>query len=961
MSDEGKILTKVTFKENCEYEQSSITKTLSIPQQEVVTDLTLTNITANLEKNYDKRHETIYMTNNLPNNYYTDILRFTASVHMPNKIDAPIQAGRIEFYWQAENSSVRQLLNKPTSESKTCLLNKQGQTAIDIQPKTSGTLYAQYIDDNDNYIANEVIYEIIMQDMPVTIEFSKVPPYIAHVNDEIEIEAIVKDINGDYLDYGLVTFLHYTIKDSDIDNPDKRIETPIGNPCIVKNGKATIKYIPVQTDDDTEPESLNEYETERYVEYIRAVYNYDSKGYYNKQWKYYKTKSTWTCIAIAKRNSLTIGVKNGNGQLDVNLEYTYLESQTESIKIYGYLHDKNNKNINLNDLTGINLRYYIKGTHAHPTTSPIYNEKQAFTYLEYYNEITDIEIIKESNDITAYAITLPHLIPGTYTITAVSDDVQHTISSTTDTSNVEYVNKGEQGISNDIYYEKIDDSNELLLNIEYDDIEYNIQVNNTQIKTNQIFTITGQIYIDNSIKSLLHNKEFYIYIPALQKSYKGIIFLSNNQLTFKSENININMSGVYDAQISIPSGIFSTNYLKENSHDKNIDFYIKHKIATCTIIVTEDVDIDLEIIFINNNNYAPCKVGYNITGKDITKETYVELSYKLKNSNNEPTIINNSIYLTKNNNTNSGQISELLNGGTYELIARAGNQDFITEFTITGDSLQQKIDTNTGAIEAGIYKTLGFYVWANTDITNIDINKISVYTQKNMDIDGSNAAPYEKNKANKCAIQSYKFIDKNTLYLSIYSRTYSAGTYYLNTTYEGDSILKPSDCGVTTFIAELNKPYIDIEKTTIDYATYSLQIYCYDDNGDKKYNYNEILLLPITFYKNSNIVAEGLFITDYRQNGILWSNTELGKESWWNEWDSLTVKFDPYNSTLINAAKNNFSRDDFDKIYDYVFDSEEIVDNQQPNGDIKGQVLSNENKYLYGTYQPSEITIKRPS
>ena len=113
------ITTDVTFQENCEYQSSNAIKELPIPRQYVQITLNISNITADLPENYTIRHQNNYMVNNKPKNYYTDILQCTATVTLPkanpNEIGVPIQAGRIEFYYQPENSSVRKLLNKPTS------------------------------------------------------------------------------------------------------------------------------------------------------------------------------------------------------------------------------------------------------------------------------------------------------------------------------------------------------------------------------------------------------------------------------------------------------------------------------------------------------------------------------------------------------------------------------------------------------------------------------------------------------------------------------------------------------------------------------------------------------------------------------------------------------------------------------------------------------------------------------
>lgn len=946
------IATKVTFQENCEYESSVVVKDLPIPRQNVQITLSLENLTANLPTNYANRHQSIYMANGQPKNYFTDTLRCTATVTLPknnlNEIGVPIQAGRIEFYYQPEDSSVQRLLNKPTSESKTCLLNQNGQAAIDIQPKQSGTIIATYVDDNDNYIQENSATEFIeLYRMPVTISFTDTPPYIANVEDSVDLEVSVKDINNQNLNYGLVTFLHYTIKQEDINNPTKRVEKVIGNPVLVQNGKAKITYIPVQTDNydftdgnesyDLEPESLDVYGDDRYVENIRAVYNYDSDNYYGIQWKYYVQKSTWTSIAIAKRNSLTIGIDNAD--LDINMAYHINESNTCSTVIKGYLHDKNNDIINLTNNDDIDITYHIQGTHSHPLSKPEYNTVQSFEYIEYELDKNDISLTT-NNGQTSYDITLPRLLPGTYTIFATTN-LQHTIDSSGPDSD---------SVSNDIYYDAIDNSNELLITVDYDGIDYTLNTTPVSPIVNNNFTITGTIQTSNqSINNLLNNQKCYFYVPALQKQYTGTITLSNNTLTFASNNIKINTSGQYSVSIIIPNGIYSTNYNASQYHEHNVDFHIPAITNTIDIVVNEHINISLEATF-SNSNYAPCEVGYSIIGENITKEVAVSLSYKLTSSNDEPTIINDNIILTKNNNTNSGNIPTLLYGGDYQLIAKTDTQTFTTNFTVTPGPLQQRIITNN--IEMGLYKTIGIYLTNNSNIRDIDISKISIYTQK-----ANNA--YNKNTAHKVNIQSYRFIDNQTLYLNAYSYTYDVGEYWVSISYAGDNNFMAIDCQPEKFTTYLHTPQVQLTKYN---NTYEVNIFYYDNNGNKHISDN-VLALPVRFINNNQIIQDDcLLIVDTNGiGGIFNYNEDVTIQSWWSTWTELQIDFNPYDETLISIIQNNnFDFDNLNNNFNWVFDQWELS-GQQPNHNIHDQLENNDNKYLYDTYKTYQLTVQRPS
>ena len=138
------VLTNITFEENCEYQSSTISKKVSIPQQIVTIEL---NSIMNLEPNRNN----VY--------YYDDRIQLTAHVYQ-TYVDNEgvtrtndIKTGRVEFYFQPEGSTTSQLLNPSTALSIPCELNEKGSAAVIFKPRTSGTVYAKYIDDSEFYTA----------------------------------------------------------------------------------------------------------------------------------------------------------------------------------------------------------------------------------------------------------------------------------------------------------------------------------------------------------------------------------------------------------------------------------------------------------------------------------------------------------------------------------------------------------------------------------------------------------------------------------------------------------------------------------------------------------------------------------------------------------------------------------------------------------------------------------------
>lgn len=409
------VLTTITFKENCEYQSSTITKKIPIPQQIVQ---------IRLEKPINK--ETNRRINEF---YYDDKIELQAVVFQEhNDTTTYIQTGRIEFYFQPNGTTTSKLINKNTATTTTCELNQNGTAAVQFKPTSSGKVYAKYIDDNNFYTAvTEVnpqgisdIQELTISEIPVNIKFTKLPPYIPSVHDEIDIEVHVTHAKDNTnIKYGTVTFLHY-LYSNDLDLSNKRVPKVIGNPVPVINGYAKISYIPVQSDDydytdsadDTEPEQLDMIQTidldidknifqvndevdidihvknedgrnvqnqrvdiyaykedlllPENTEIIRASYNYTGKYIDTEKeaykWQYYGTSSKWTNISIAKRNSLIINPLSLSTMGETGAYQCY---ENQNITLTAILKDKNNEYVNFDNHSGI-VTFHISGTHAHP-------------------------------------------------------------------------------------------------------------------------------------------------------------------------------------------------------------------------------------------------------------------------------------------------------------------------------------------------------------------------------------------------------------------------------------------------------------------------------------------------------------------------------------------------------------------------------------------------------------------
>lgn len=523
------ILAKAIFNENCEYQSSVSERNITIPQQIVrLSPLLITNENTNrinIDGNY------IY--------YYNDTVKVVVSVFQENS-DHPITTGRIEFYFQ-QNGQKPELINKV---EKSCELSKYGTASILFKPKSSGKIFARYIDDNEIYTAenNDEMYNIELRELPVSINFIKKPLYPLP-NEEINIKVKVTDaLNGANIEYGDVTFMHYTVID-DIDDPEKRIPKIIGNPVPIIDGYAEINYMPVQSLDENEITQL----TNR-TEYIRAVYNYNDK-HINHKWKYYQEDSVTTTVRVESLSNIYCDI---NTPLEVDDMGMYIATEGDVIDLAAVLTDKDNQIITPNDESDI--IFHIKGVHAHPKEqcnillNPDKSVDDNFIFIDYED---DISASINGGYIMA---SINNLLPGYYTIFARNNAIN---------------------LEEDSYNINID-SNIIHLYIGYEENDYNITLyENKNILINEtVDNIYGIINgLNDNQKDILNNQSCYFYIPKTHTTYTGTLIYEDNILKgVPNDNISFNIADNYSMYMYIPNGIYTNNI---ESHDTDTkDFYL---------------------------------------------------------------------------------------------------------------------------------------------------------------------------------------------------------------------------------------------------------------------------------------------------------------------------------------------------------------------------------------------------
>lgn len=910
------LTTEVEFLENCEYSGSSVTRKLSVPQTEATVTLTLDNLT----------HTTG------GKNYFTDVLRCTAYINIKNT-ETPIQTGRVEFYYKPFNNSTIKLLNKETNNQ----LNNQGVTAIDFMPKSSGEIIAVYKDDNQNYVhLDESKISIELRDLPTKTYFTKAPPFLINVEDEVELEVKVTNDLDEPINYGVVTFLHYIVREEDINDPNKRVERVIGNPILVEDGIAKINYIPVQTDSGLEPESLDINGEERYVEYIRAVYNYDN-NLYGVNWKYYAQSSTWTTVTLYKKNSITIGIEN----CDTNADLTYQKNESDTTVIQSILKDKDGSNIIFNKDDNVDITFHIEGVHKHPIKDPEPDVLDEFTYIEYKE---DIKVNKDGINNGIYSVTLPKLLPGNYTIYA-STNYQNTVTDS----------------ENNQYYDKIENSNTILLTVNYDAEDYNITGNGAQTSkvNNEIITKGIINNLSNKSLNILDGKKCYFHIPKLNKTYTGTLTKEGNTLVGTPNEMSIPISGLYEVYMYIWGGIYTNNLTETTYHDNSYDTYIEYKpTKLCTLTITENItsdDINLSVKYEPDNN-MPCIVSYNLNVQGITKKTSIRLSYY---PINDPTNITQigDIVLSKNSQFQSGIVSDKLSSGDYILEAKAldTNATKTANIQIQSGTIEQSLSESSKKVEFGIDKEIIVSISSTSDISHLmNSDKLYAYIQRE-------SAKNIYIEDNKVVIRDIQKVDNNNLNLFIKTNADLIDNYYVSIYYQGDNYIKETKCTPEKFTTFGYEPQA---KLITSNNTYEIQIGYDSGNGLLSKTTNTALILPVFFTINNNAqLGHGILITDGTGYGSIYSKYEdITQQSWWAQWNKIAIIFNPYEQTYIDIIKDNPDNlyNSFKANADHVFDIYDLC-NTKTQYDIKEQLIRYEYKYLFDTYKSSQIILSRPN
>ena len=881
--------THVVFQENCEYQSSNVDRVIEIEPQAVEIDLTIIN------KNTNHPND-----NNI---YYDDLLEIQAYVFQwAGQTKKTIQVGRIDFFYQPLISDTPIPLNTETSS---CILAKNGTAKIHYKPNQPGIIIARYIDENEWYADAEASSSINLQSIPVEIKFTKRPPYIVDLEDSVALEVEVNkkypNDNNDILNYGVVTFLHY-VKHFDMDDSEKRVEHVIGNPVLVRDGKASIKYIPIQEYNDLEPTDLIDG-----TEYIRAVYYYNNDIYYraeneyyetinegasySNQWQYFKSANIYTNIEIYKPNSVLIGITD-NKSVDSTGRFTYKENETIHLK--AQLFDKDGQEIILPDESVKDLTFHIEGTKAilkkHYLINTQSDIEDAFDFVDYQkDEYFDDYVIEYDGDtpIHGYFIkSISNLKYGNYTIQASTRgqiiDGEFKIYTSDEDDNVIEIEYNDEThlkydtdeIRTDEYLDSIDTSNTIYIDLGFQSTSASIAMScsKSTIQNGETINnfISSTVTINNNYKQLLNNATCYFVSPKTGQTYIGKLSYSSQKLIGTiTDDVSFSV-GDYPFYMYIPAGYYKT------SKDIYLDDIFSNVVK---LHVRDNLTLNLDYTILSKD-----KIQYTISSNTIYGDTEANVTVTLKKGNN--TINTKTFILSEYINQWTQTIGDL-GVGSYTLTAHTtyNNYSISKSFTINPGIIQQNLQPNSKIIRATPYGTVDLVISSeDADLRNLNLNSLTVYLNKNTS--QFNASTAIANHNNNGYV--VKYIEEDSIYLTVNAGTYLPTQLLITAYYDGDNDIQRTTCVSESFETILIEPTVNNNYETN--TAMSIRF----NNGEVN---NIVLIGEIEFMNEGNKIGQTqAFITS--------ESTEFYIRDIPEECDNIKLIINPYHSALMSAINN---------------------------------------------------------
>ena len=879
MSDR-EINTTVVYNKNCHYNRS-------VQKQTTQASLIDTNLSVNITQ-YDNQTDF----------FYNDTLTITATVDNT--------WGTISFYFIDKNdiSQQKQLINENPIP-----VDINGEASIQYMPYNSGSIWVEY--NGDPYYADTHHEEfIVLKPRPVHIQFDDYSPYLIEEEETVIMKVTVTDeMTEELLDYGLVTFLNYSNYN---EGPKNGVERVIGNPQYLINGKAHIKYSPIQLEDETS--LLGN------IELIRASYNYDNTAY-GLTWDYYASHDDWTAIAIRRKNSINIHVPlNGDDKpLTLNDEALFTASQNEVIKLrcdicfsdYEDIEIKENNAIIfvLQDITNSSNVLYVQSTYKRDK-----NHNPQYYYEGQIGGSTPVpegiyKVYAKANDIT---LDKGQVVP----VTDLDDSFNLP----------EHSNNG-IAIQNGLYLQS-NISENFIIGIEPPTSDLTLKLTllkkifiNTIHKNNFEVEITGLTSIEE--KRALDGITFYLEILELGSKIKGFINLdkNNNRLvgTFKNP-IYYLRSGKYTLRAYIEKGKYS---YQENN--KTIQKQYPTTYTDKEIIQVRDSELNLTLRLNIKNNIYPGKIQYIIESNNITHNDSIDVNVYIDTINDNY----NSHILTQFNPTVTNFIAPQ-DVGSHKVIAKVVTEGYdITKeisFNIFKATLNMKMNYKSETIKSSpntdIFLDISSEDDYNLDLLNLDNFTIQLkHLDKTQDISNDQLELLNTNDQYQLQIKSCNLYDSGEWEIII--------NYNNNDTYHNinDLSLKFNVTNLTPLVQKESFNENNIINTVAHIQQIN-QIQDEDGNIIQDIIYNNcgqhVLVLNTLSYEDNFLYF--VSITDTNGQYTLKIPNNINPSEW-NWYTTLEYQIVPKND-ILNIFNDLKSTDDIIRNFTEYFDDYQYNDDE---------------------------------
>lgn len=918
------VLTTITYKENCDYQSSTLTRNLPVAIQNAQINIAVT--TPNNNNRINTQNPNIF--------YYNDLLDITITIVGNN-----VKHGIVDIYYIEDDSNNKELSNDNKITITPLKVNNEGKVYLRYHPHKSGEIIVIY-DGTPYYHIAEKRYQIALRKIPTYINFLTEQPVLTDIEDDVELKVQVKDIYDNPVQYGNVTFLNE--KYHNINHASDGTERVIGNPIMLdEQGIGTIHYSPIQlfnkqklfyTDDEaiddnydfktievndknylqlkkyyTFPNDFNNNQlpismavgnTEGYniandsIELIKCVYNYDNQ-LYGVNWKYYESHSDYTNIAILLPDTLTI---QANRLIDNN-KNIYLQPLTAESDNFLHLNIGEHciLKAKLLDIYGdvvsfdenVDILFQVTGTQV------IYTNEN-YEYVPYKKNIVGKFYKNYYRDENIFIGDLTDSLPlGNYTVQAFLEPQSYNATEV-------IVNKfGDEDITNEGHFQQAispklfitvnpikGNAKNLKINLHIDNLKSTIGINES---------IAGQDIIATIEHSL--NNNFHFTDTDLLNAGKFYISNTNTRYNATIKDKNVCTLGDNSLSFTTPNDYYLYFYIAEGTYrytDDNdkVQFISLPTTYSNAVIISVRDTLEPQIYIDNISDIYPGNINYRVNIDNIFDEHTV-----------------GNITITKNNN--------IIRQHTYTFTSLDNN------FTDTLNNLSTGEYTINVVIDNGVTKSKNFTINKASLLQSNDvINTVLTHPNQNIMImlQSSNNFLTEltgefqgflkfNNNITQCNIKNIQNdeettninINDNIGYITLETPIYETGLYHICVTYSGDDNFNALD---KTWNIEFNAVSSkgDIKAS---YDDDNLQIQLISENGQHNGQY---ILGEMTFsdYSGNKKYLPIIFNAD----GTVTINRFTQSNYEWQQYYMIEIRLNPQNTDIINILKNANSPSD---------------------------------------------------